>query len=330
MGVMMSGRHTGQDSGKGAATSPFFGVPGISGELGGDLLDLEPLLKVTWLFDSLKKYFHYEVRGLERIPATGPALLVMNHGLLVVDAVLLGLEAWRRNGRVIRFLGAHFLFQVPLLRKLFRTAGVVDGNPMSADDLVKRGDLVGVMPGGVPEACRPSTERYQLRWGERTGFVSLALRHQIPIIPAFCIGNDDLYHVFSDGRSTKEALGLRGFQLPLFLGLGPLPLPAKMTHYIGEPIVFDEGPKAAEDKEVLLRLQQRVKGAMEELKLRGLEDRGDDVFDLWPTRSPAAQEPAARETAVQDKIVEDTVIVDTDKNDRQKSVSLDGAKSSKQ
>jgi len=291
MGVMLSGRHTGQDSGRGAAPSPPVGVAGRSVELGGDLLDLEPLLKMTWLFDSLKKYFHYEVRGLERIPATKPALLVMNHGLLVVDAVLLGLEAWRRNGRVVRFLGAHFLFQVPLLRKLFRTAGVVDGNPLTADELVERGDLVGVMPGGVPEACRPSSERYQLRWGERTGFIALALRHQIPIIPAFCIGNDDLYHVFSDGRSTREALGLRGFQLPLFMGLGPLPLPAKLTHYIGEPIVFDEGPQAAEDKQVLLRLQKRVKKAMEELKLLGLQERGDDVFDLWPPRCPASHHP---------------------------------------
>lgn len=256
--------------------------PKIDGELGGDMLDLEPLLKVTWLFDSLKKYFHYQVQGMERIPSTGPALLVMNHGLLVVDAVLLGLEAWRRNGRLLRFLGAHFLFQVPLLRKIFKTAGVVEGNPLSADELVERGDLVAVMPGGVPEACRSSTQRYQLRWGERTGFVSLALRHRIPIIPIYCIGNDDLYHVFSEGRSTKEALGLKGFQIPFFMGIGPLPLPAKLTHYVGEPLWFDQGKEACQDKKLLLRLQRRVQAAMEELKQQGLKERGGDVFDLWP------------------------------------------------
>jgi len=251
-----------------------------------DLVDIEPLLKMTWLFDLLKKYFHYDVKGLEHIPASGPALLVMNHGLLVVDAVLLGLEMWRRNGRIIRFLGAHFLFQVPVLRELFLRARVVEGNPVTADELVDRGDVLGVMPGGVPEACRPSTERYQLRWGDRTGFVSLALRHSIPVIPAYCVGNDDLYHVFSDGSSTKEALGLRGFQLPLFMGLGLLPFPAKLTHYIGEPIFFEEDPDLAEDKDVCLRLRERVVQAMEELKIKGLRERGEDVFDLWPVKSP--------------------------------------------
>ncbi len=249
-----------------------------------DILDLEPLLKVSWFFDLLKKYFHYNIKGMEHIPESKPCILVMNHGLLVVDAVLFGLEMWRRSGRLIRFLGAHFLFQVPIIREFFRRAGVVDGTPITADELLDRGDIVGVMPGGVPEACRPSTERYQLRWGERTGFVSLALRHNVPLIPAYCIGNDDLYHVFSEGNSTRGVLGLKGFQLPLFMGIGPLPFPAKLTHYVGEPMYFDEGPEAADDKDVCLKLQKRVQQAMEELKFRGLKDRGDDVFDLWPAR----------------------------------------------
>lgn len=249
-----------------------------------DILNIEPLLKISWLFDLLKKYFHYNVKGMEHIPTSKPAILVMNHGLIVVDAVLLGLEMWRRSGRLIRFLGAHFLFQVPLIRECFRRAGVVDGTPLTADELLDRGDIVGVMPGGVPEACRPSSERYQLRWGDRTGFISLALRHRIPLIPAYCIGNDDLYHVFSDGSSTRGALGLKGFQLPLFMGIGPVPFPAKLTHYVGEPMYFDEEPEAAGDKAVCLRLQQRVRQAMEELKFKGLEERGDDVFDLWPVK----------------------------------------------
>jgi 1-acyl-sn-glycerol-3-phosphate acyltransferase len=262
-------------------------------ELRTDVLRLEPLLKTTWAFDLLKRYFHYEVQGLEKIPAFGPALLVMNHGLLVVDAVLLGLEMWRFTGRIIRFLGAHFLFQLPGLRRLFLTAGVVDGNPVTAADLLARGELAAVMPGGVPEACRTSDSRYELRWEGRTGFVSLALRTGVPIVPAFCIGCDDMYHVFSSGRRLEDLLGLRGFQLPLFWGLGPLPLPAKLTHYVGDPIFCQKDPEAAEDPAKVNRLHRQVRQAMLRLRDDGLAKRKGDVFALWPDGAGGESKDAA-------------------------------------
>jgi 1-acyl-sn-glycerol-3-phosphate acyltransferase len=245
--------------------------PGDEFQVGS--VNLDKLLKITWVFDLLKRYFQYEVHGLERVPAQGPALIVMNHGLLAIDGVLLGLEIWRETGRILRGLAAHFVFRIPVLRDLFLAAGVVDGNRVTADELLARGEIVAVMPGGVREACKPSSERYRLRWEGRTGFVSMALRHSAAVIPAACVGNDELYHVFNDGVRTAKSLGVRGLPLPVFLGLGPLPLPAKLTHYVGEPIVFDEPEEACGDPVRLAHLKNRVETALENLLAEGLRER---------------------------------------------------------
>jgi 1-acyl-sn-glycerol-3-phosphate acyltransferase len=239
------------------------------------LVNLDKLMKTTWLFDLVRKYFQYEAKGVERIPARGPAVVVLNHGLLAVDGVLLGLEIFRETGRVLRGLAAHWVFGIPLLRDLFLAAGVVDGNRVTADELLARGELVAVMPGGVREACKPSTERYRLKWEGRTGFVSMALRHSAPIVPAACVGTDELYYVFNDGARTGRAFGLKSLPIPLFVGLGPLPLPARLTHYIGGPIDTSQAKARREDPETVLDVQKEVKRSMEELLERGLRERQD-------------------------------------------------------
>lgn len=242
-------------------------------ELSVGMLDLGWVLKTTWIMDALKEYFRYEVVGLEKIPAKGPAVVVMNHGLLAVDALLLGLEVFRETGRVLRTLAAHFVFQIPIIRRFFLSAGVVDGNQVTAEQLLEQGEIVAIMPGGVREACKPTSQQYSLRWEGRTGFVSLALRHSVPVIPAACVGNDELFYVFNDGVDTARRMGLKNLPLPLFLGLGLLPLPSKLTHYIGEPIRFDEEVSATADQESLERLRLRVQCAMEYLLAYGLEQR---------------------------------------------------------
>jgi hypothetical protein len=87
------------------------------------------------------------------------------------------------------------------------------------------------------------------------------------------VGNDELYHVFNDGVRTAKSLGLSGVPLPVFLGLGPLPLPAKLTHHVGEPIVFDEPGEACRDPEALLHLKNKVETALENLLAEGLRER---------------------------------------------------------
>jgi 1-acyl-sn-glycerol-3-phosphate acyltransferase len=55
----------------------------------------------------------YEIRGFEKIPTTGPALIVYYHGALPVDFYYLMAKTILLKKRQIRAVGDRFLFHIP-------------------------------------------------------------------------------------------------------------------------------------------------------------------------------------------------------------------------
>jgi 1-acyl-sn-glycerol-3-phosphate acyltransferase len=230
---------------------------------------------VERLLPIIRWYFRYEVIGLENVPPRGRAVLVSNHGILPVDALLLHYAIKDAFGRWPRGLTDKRIFKIPFLRQIFLDLGIVLAHPDTGQALLEREEMVTIMPGGSREAFKPSRERYRLMWKRRKGFVRLAIRTGSPIIPAVCIGNDELYHVFFDGYDLSERIYGKEALLPVTLpvGLGPLPLPAKLTHYVGKPIRFRYRPEDADDAKKVGRLHRRVVKAMQDLLQRGLRER---------------------------------------------------------
>ena len=73
-----------------------------------------------------QRWFRVQIRGLEHVPAEGPALVVANHsGTLPMDAVMLqaGLYDEHPAHRNLRLLGADLVYEVPLLSALARKGG---------------------------------------------------------------------------------------------------------------------------------------------------------------------------------------------------------------
>ena len=135
------------------------------------------------LIERVQTYHRHEVVGLEKVPTEGGVLLAMNHSLATYDAALLGKELID-TGRVPSILGDDLIFKTPGLRHWARTLGIVPASPRYGEELLLRGRLVIVAPGGMREALRPSEERYHVRWDRRKGFIRLALRTQCPIVLA--------------------------------------------------------------------------------------------------------------------------------------------------
>jgi 1-acyl-sn-glycerol-3-phosphate acyltransferase len=93
--------------------------------------------------------------GVERVPTDQPFLLVGNHtlmGVLDIPLMLLGLH--ERTGVIVRSLGDHLHFQVPLWRDVLTRFGTVDGTRETCEALMRAGESILVFPGGGREVFK--------------------------------------------------------------------------------------------------------------------------------------------------------------------------------
>ncbi|MGC6493461.1 MAG: lysophospholipid acyltransferase family protein [Myxococcota bacterium] len=196
---------------------------------------------------TLATYHRHTVRGLGNLPESGPGLLVVNHSMITYDVLMLQMHIFRETGRFARSLGDRALFKIPILAELTRAFGVVEGDPHAGQRLLDAGELVLVAPGGMREALRPSTEKYDLRWGRRKGFVELAIRTGAPVFLAACPRADDIFKVY---QNPVTAAIYRRFRMPVpvFRGVGPtlIPRPVRLTHRIDEAWLPPKGPVTRE------------------------------------------------------------------------------------
>lgn len=213
----------------------------------------------TRALDRLGRRLGVEVVGLERLPS-GRALLVANHAFGFWDLALAVARIRVETGRPVHALGEHLWWKIPLVRRLAKSAGIIDGTPENADALLHAGELVLVLPGGLREALKPWELRYRLLWGRRYGFVRAAMRTGAPIVPLACVGGDELFDVVGDAYSRGKRLGI-GLPLPR---LRVLPHRARLRFVLGEPIdVTERG--SADDAHAARSLRREVEGAIHEM-----------------------------------------------------------------
>src|SRR3954471_5022473 len=234
-----------------------------------------------WLLASL--YFRGDVRGLGNIPEDGPVLLVGNHsgGNLTPDTGVftLAFNAYFGVERPFYQLAHNLVLSMPGLSFL-RKFGTVAASPDNAEQALKEGAALLVYPGGDYEVHRPIWDRNKVDFGGRKGFIRLALKHDVPIVPVVAIGGQETSLFLSRGERLAKLLMLdklfRLKVLPISLaapwGLnvgdmaGHIPLPAKITVEALPPIdlreEFGEDPDLDEVYDHLMRLMQETLDAL--------------------------------------------------------------------
>ena len=243
-----------------------------------------PLRAWLGLFGAMRAYHRYEIEGLSRLlTLRRPALLVGYHGRpIAYDLCMLGVTLHERLGYMPHGIVHGAVDQQPVMKWVADGLGFVTGDGPRVAEAVARGEHLCVQPGGTREGCRSFRHRYEVDWGERTGYLALALRYRLPIVPIAASGIDDGYIGLNDGYALGKRLGAPG-RLPVWVGIGlwgvfPFspPLPVKITQRIGEPIDLEleaDGPVDPEDKRALARLHGRVKGAVQALLDEGRRAR---------------------------------------------------------
>jgi 1-acyl-sn-glycerol-3-phosphate acyltransferase len=235
------------------ATGPPCEVPAALSERDPEYIRRS--LPLTW--PLIATWFRPDIRGLDRIPARGPVLLVGNHsgGNVAPDTLALTLGLYRRfgAGRPFFQLAHHLVMRAPWL-SLLHKYGMIEATWENAMAAVDREAVVLVYPGGDWEAHRPSWHGHRVEFAGREGFVRLALEANVPIVPVVSIGGQETALFLTRGERLARALGVdRRFRLkvlPVSLALpwgidigdffGHIALPAKITIQVLEPIDLHE------------------------------------------------------------------------------------------
>lgn len=251
------------------------------------------------LFDLLyDHYFRCETELAEECPE-GPLLAVANHnGMSGVPDMFCHMTAfWRRygSGRRAHGLMHDFPFRTPWAGPWLNACGAIAANPDNGRAALRAGATLLVFPGGDVDACKPFSRRYQIQFAGRCGFIRLALREGVPIVPVVSAGGHSSLYLLTDGRSVARALRLPqlfrsnvfpiGFALPYGLVFGTpfphLPPPVKVHTRFLSPIRFDVPPSAADDEGVVRACFEQVKSTMQ----RALDElRHEGRHGLFPAR----------------------------------------------
>ncbi|OBA82052.1 glycerol acyltransferase [Mycobacterium sp. 1164966.3] len=198
-----------------------------------------------------KRWFRFEVHGLESLPTKGGALLVSNHsgGMLTPDVLIFAAAFYDRfgYGRPLYTLGHDGLFVGPMADWL-RRVGTIRASSENTANALRAGGVVLVFPGGIYDAYRPTLACNVVDFNGRTGYVKSAVDAGVPIVPAASIGGQESQLFLTRGTWLAKRLGLSRWRsdiLPLTFGFpfGPsvimppnLPLPTKIVTDVLEPI----------------------------------------------------------------------------------------------
>jgi 1-acyl-sn-glycerol-3-phosphate acyltransferase len=199
------------------------------------------------MYDPIYRYwFRAEWEGFENLPSSGGALLVANHaGAIPADApvIMHGIES--DMGRPVYGLAEHLFRALPVVGTLWSRGGGVAANPDNAYRLLHdEGQLVLVFPEGTKGTGKHFRDRYQLRRFGRGGFVEIAMRAGVPIVPIAVVGNEESMPILWKSNRLAKMIGLPYFPVTanqlLFgpLGIG-MYLPAKFKLRVLPPVQFD-------------------------------------------------------------------------------------------
>ncbi len=250
--------------------------------IGVDPFGLSPAVEARWkpLVEAIyDRWFRVDLSGTVNLPASGGALLVCNHaGAFPWDSLMMKTAIDRQGGsRIARPLIEDFFFHLPFVGRFLNRYGAVRACQDNAERLLARDSLLIVFPEGLQGLGKPYSNRYRLGRFGRGGFVKLALRASVPIIPVAIVGSEEAHPVLVQAGFLAEQIGIPYLPItPTFPWLGPLglvPLPSKWRVQIGDPIdLSDHGPEAATDRVLVAKVSDKVRsniqGRLDKLRLK--------------------------------------------------------------
>ncbi len=195
-------------------------------------------------------WFRAEWEGLEKIPTDGGALLVSNHAAAIpsdAPVIMHGIE--KELGRPVYGLADELFKTLPVVGTLWSRAGGVVAHPDNAYRLLReQHQLVLVFPEGSKGPGKTYSERYQLRRFGRGGFVQIAMRAGVPVVPIAVVGAEESMPILFKINQLSKLLGVPYVPVTAnMIAFGPilgafLYFPAKFKLRVLDPVHLDVDP----------------------------------------------------------------------------------------
>jgi 1-acyl-sn-glycerol-3-phosphate acyltransferase len=154
--------------------------------------------------------------------------------------------------------------------------GVLPAAPDAIATALAEGHDVALWPGGEVDSLRPWRERDQANLAGRKGFVKMAIRAGVPIVPIATVGGADAMPVLIRGDKLSrflrldKVLRLKVFPIAISLpwGIAPaalpqFPLPAKIRTRFMPAVEVDTDPERADDDDYVDRKYQEVQDTIQ-------------------------------------------------------------------
>eukprot|EP00929_Paragymnodinium_shiwhaense_P007239 TRINITY_DN111175_c0_g1_i1.p1 TRINITY_DN111175_c0_g1~~TRINITY_DN111175_c0_g1_i1.p1 ORF type:complete len:335 (+),score=38.69 TRINITY_DN111175_c0_g1_i1:83-1087(+) len=237
-------------------------------------LGVVPLRPWPWLMQTRfwqwwVEYFSVRVayRGGKPLSKQQYFYFMWPHGLYPFSGACAGLGVMVDVFHGMRIGSAPAGFLIPVLRQLMVWVGCIGADKASLRKALKRGDSVGIYPGGIGEMLRTNATSEQLLFRGRKGAVQLALENNVPIVPVYTFGQSVLWNQLLL-PSFMERLS-RWLRLSIMLPYGRfgtlVPRKIPLWYAIGEPIVTALGPGETVTDALVEATHARALDAVKEL-----------------------------------------------------------------
>jgi len=237
-------------------------------------IDRRDLSFINWFTSKISPiydhYFRVNIHGENNL-IKGPVLFVGNHNGILGLEVFMMMVYWQRKmcqtHPQLLGLTHDVVFREKWIKIPLEKLGCIPARPDLACDVIKEGYSLLVYPGGEEDAFKPFYQEAKPQFCGRMGYVKLAIRENIPIIPVVNIGgHEQNFVIFKDRKiakflrlKEKYRIGSLPITLPglpllpglffgptekwslyLYLLMSALPMPAKMDIYFEKPIYVDQ------------------------------------------------------------------------------------------
>ncbi|XP_070798395.1 DGAT1/2-independent enzyme synthesizing storage lipids-like [Pituophis catenifer annectens] len=236
----------------------------LNGNYSSNIWDPVRLI-IAIILDGYGRLWHgYELHGIENIP-DGPGLIIYYHGAVPLDYLCFLAKIFILKRRCCYSIADDCVFIFPGVQALTGVTGIIQNKKEECLNVLKKGKLLGISPGGMREALF-SDKSYKLIWHKRKGFAQLAVDMKVPIIPMCTQNIREGYWIFGQSRPLARRL-YEYSRIPFLPVCGGFPV--KFRTYIGEPILYNPNVTAEElatktqiALQSLIRKHQQIPGSI--------------------------------------------------------------------